>query len=121
MLNVGLTSKSAMTSGGFFGEPGRRPGERRTRMRVTPADPACRVGGATPSHSRSRTTGTVRLCGLCLNSALHQAFGFAFQLEPRILIGFSTGNCRDALHEVEDAFWLAIFFTQDNFNDLRRL
>jgi type IV secretory pathway protease TraF len=28
-----------------FREPGRRPGERRTRARVIAANPACRVGG----------------------------------------------------------------------------
>lgn len=31
--------------GPYFREPGRRPGERRTRTRVVAADPACRIGG----------------------------------------------------------------------------
>jgi hypothetical protein len=57
-------------------------------------------------------------CGL-RSGALHQALGFAFQLKPRILMGFAASDGCNALHEVKDAFRLAVFLAEDGFNDLR--
>jgi hypothetical protein len=55
------------------------------------------------------------------DGALHQAFGFAFQLKPRVLMGLAASNCSDALHEIKDAFRLAILFAQNGLDDLRCL
>jgi hypothetical protein len=53
------------------------------------------------------------------DGALHQAFCFA--LKPRVPVRLAAGNRCDALHEIKNAFRLAILFAQNGFNDLRRL
>jgi hypothetical protein len=35
------------------------------------------------------------------DGALHQAFGFAFQFKPRVLMSLAAGNRGDALHEIK--------------------
>src|SRR5713101_6413749 len=53
--------------------------------------------------------------------ALQQFPGLALQLEAGVLMGLAAGERRDALHEIEDALGLAMFFAQHGFDDLRRL
>lgn len=103
-----------------FREPGRRPGERRTRLRVTAADPACRIGGGVPS-GRVKPCNRCRMRGPLSHCALHQTLRFAFKFKPRILMGFAAGERRDALHEIKDALRLTVFLTENGFNDFRRL
>lgn len=71
----------------------------------------------------------VRLAG---SAATHQAaseaaqplpvaLGFAFQFKACVLMSLATSKRRDALHEIKDAFRLAIFLAQNGFDDLRCL
>jgi hypothetical protein len=62
-----------------------------------PPPPIRRAGSAAPHNAarRSRATGVTRLRGSCSDGA----FGFAFQLKPRVLMSLAAGNRGDALHE----------------------
>jgi len=100
---------------------GGRPGERRTRTRVIAADPAIRIGGAAQSCRKWPRNRRHRLRGARSNGVLHQAFGFAFQLKPRVLMSLAAGNRGDPLHEIKNALRLAIFLAQNGFNDFRCL
>ena len=71
-----------------------------------------------PEEPRNRHD---RLRGLCSDRTLHQGPSLTFQLKSRVLMGLAAGNRGDALHEIEDAFRLAIFFAEYCFNDFRRL
>jgi hypothetical protein len=48
-------------------------------------------------------------------------FALPFQFEPCILMRLGPGERRDHPHEIKDAFRLAIFFTQNGFDDFRGL
>jgi hypothetical protein len=57
----------------------------------------------------------------CSDCTLHQALRLAFQVEPYILMLLGPGERCDPLHEIKDAFRLAIFFAKNRFDDHRRL
>ena len=93
-----------------------RPGERRTRTRAVAADP---LAGSAATHLgdwMESGRATVSDCAAhVLDRAFHQALGLSFQFKPRILMGLAPGQRRDPLHEIKDAFGLAVFLAQARF------
>jgi hypothetical protein len=84
----------------FLGSHARQ--KRRTRTRVADPGLSDRRRRCDPVAS-GRATGVTRSRGLRSDCPLHQAFGFAFQLKPRVLISPAAGNHGDTLHEIKDA------------------
>src|SRR5579872_1704177 len=56
-----------------------------------------------------------------LGHSVEQLLRSGLEIEPRILMGLVTGNCSDALHEVEDALGLAALLGEYRLDDLRGL
>lgn len=56
-----------------------------------------------------------------LDRLLHQALCLSFQFKPRVLMRLYAGRRCDPLHEIEDAFRLAVFLTKNSLDDLGRL
>jgi len=99
-----------------------RPGEPGRAQRVHRRSRA----GSAENHKNAqprradRATG-FRLRGLWILGAFQQSLRTALKLKARVLMNLAAGNGGDALHEIKDAFRLAIFFAQNDFNDFRRL
>jgi hypothetical protein len=75
-----------------------------------------------PDRQRDTTVSKVAaqpaspIARLAFRPRVHQAFGSAFELKPRVLMNLAAGNRGDALHEVKNALRFAIFLTQNGFN-----
>ena len=105
--------------GSCFREPGVRPGEpgraQRVRRRIGGKSQNAQLDARQP-RNRSPGCAAYRFSG-----AFQQSLRPALKLKPRVLMRLAASNRSDALHEIKDAFRLAVFLAQDGFDDFRGL